>query len=167
LLPIRRGLIDTSPYVRKISVIGVSKLFSLDSAALKETDFIEQLYNKLSDADGDVIIAAIHSLNEILADEGGMAINKKIIYHLLNKLRDFHEWGQCAVLDLLVKYEPASNDELFDILNILEDRLRHSNSAVVLSASKVFLHLTRNLPKVHADVYKRLKGTLYFVFLLV
>eukprot|EP00475_Leptophrys_vorax_P041247 TRINITY_DN77800_c0_g1_i1.p1 TRINITY_DN77800_c0_g1~~TRINITY_DN77800_c0_g1_i1.p1 ORF type:complete len:749 (-),score=222.35 TRINITY_DN77800_c0_g1_i1:88-2334(-) len=160
LLPIRRGLIDTSPYVRKIAVIGVSKLFNLDSVALKETDFIEQLYNKLSDPDPDVVINAIDSLNEILIEEGGMAINKKIIYHLLNKLTEFHEWGQCVVLDLLVKYEPASNDEVFDILNTLEPRLRHSNSAVVLAASKVFLHLTRTLPKVHADVYRRLKEPL-------
>jgi AP-4 complex subunit beta-1 len=162
LAPIRKSLVDSSPYVRRIAVIACAKLFNLDKEAFKQTDFVEQLYNKLNDPDSDVVINAIYALNEILVDEGGMAINKKIIYHLLNKLRDFHEWGQCVVLELIIKYQPGSDYELFDFLNILEDRLRHSNSAVVLAASKAFLHLTRTMPKVHADVYKRLKGNEFF-----
>jgi AP-4 complex subunit beta-1 len=163
VVPIKKSLNDSSPYVRRIAVIACAKFFNLDREAFKQTDFVEQLYNKLNDPDTDVVVNTVYALNEILADEGGMAINKKIIYHLLNKLRDFHEWGQCAVLELIIKYQVGSDNELFDILNILEDRLRHSNSAVVLAASKAFLHLTRTLPKVHADVFKRLKGTCFFI----
>ena len=47
--------------------------------------------------------------------------------------------------------------------NVLEDRLRHSNSAVVLSATKVFLHYTRHLSRVHMSVYERLKGSFSFL----
>lgn len=32
------------------------------------------------------------------------------------RLRDFSEWGQCQVLNLLQHYHPASEDELFDML---------------------------------------------------
>lgn len=57
--------------------------------------------------------------------------NSQIIKYLLNRLRDFHEWGQCTVLDLVAKYTPTDQNEMFDIMNLLEDRLKHSNSAVV------------------------------------
>eukprot|EP00962_Isochrysis_galbana_P026243 scaffold8122_cov62-Isochrysis_galbana.AAC.1 len=32
-------------------------------------------------------------------------------------------------------------------MNLLEERLKHSNSAVVLGATKVFLHLTQDMPQ--------------------
>lgn len=116
VIPIRRGLSDPSAYVRKTAVLAVAKLYGIDHAALNNTDFVDQLYNMLRDLDPEVIINAIYALNEILADEGGMAVNKKIVYHLINKLKDFHEWGQCVVLDLLNKYTPQDSEEIFDIL---------------------------------------------------
>ena len=32
------------------------------------------------------------------------------------RLKDFSEWGQCQVLDLLRRYQPVSEDDLFDVL---------------------------------------------------
>ena len=32
------------------------------------------------------------------------------------RLKDFSEWSQCQVLDLLLRYHPTSENELFDIL---------------------------------------------------
>lgn len=55
-------------------------------------------------------------MNEILASEGGMAINQPIITYLLSRIREFNEWGQCAVLELTAKYTPANNEEMFDIM---------------------------------------------------
>ena len=34
-------------------------------------------------------------------------------------------------------------------MNLLEERLKHSNSAVVLATTKVFLNLTQDMPAVH------------------
>lgn len=45
-------------------------------------------------------------------------------------------------------------------MNLLEDRLKHSNSAVVLGTTKVFLNYTLHMPKVNEEVYKRLKAPL-------
>ena len=101
----------------------------------------------------------LHSaLNEILNADGGMAINKPIMHHLLNRMKEFNEWSQCIVLDLLAKYQPEAQQETFDIMNLLEERLKHSNSAVVLGATKVFLNLTQDMPAVHSQVYARLKA---------
>ena len=34
----------------------------------------------------------------------------------LSRLRDFSEWGQCQVLDFLLRYQPSTEDETFDML---------------------------------------------------
>ena len=42
--------------------------------------------------------------------------------------QDFSDWSQCQVLELVSHYKPASEDEVFDFLNALEDRMTHTNS---------------------------------------
>ena len=50
-------------------------------------NIVEQLYLLIRDFDSNVVSNSIWALNEILQDEGGIAINKKIITYLLNKLK--------------------------------------------------------------------------------
>eukprot|EP00743_Colponemidia_sp_Colp-15_P002288 GILK01002479.1.p1 GENE.GILK01002479.1~~GILK01002479.1.p1 ORF type:complete len:794 (-),score=148.65 GILK01002479.1:161-2542(-) len=161
LMPaITRALADRSAYVRKTAVVGCIKLFHIAPQAVKGANMVDTMYNSLRDADTQVITNAIYALNEMLAEEGGMAVNKAIVTHLLNRMRDFTDWGQCAVLELVSKYSPSDDNEMFDIMNILEDRLKHSNSAVVLGCTKVFLNLTRDKPVICRQVYERLKAPL-------
>lgn len=47
----------------------------------------------ISDNDPLVIINAIHALNEILINEGGIALSKKMVDYLLGRLKEFNEWG--------------------------------------------------------------------------
>lgn len=96
----------------------------------------------LNDTDGLVVINAIDAINEICADKGGIEITRQLVISLLNRIKDFNEWGQAVVLDLCSKYRPQSDDEMYDIMNLLEDRFKHASSSVVLGAVKVFLHLT-------------------------
>ena len=86
-----------------------------------------------------------------------LAANKRAVYKLLNRLKAFSEWAQCAVLELASHYKPADADEMFDIMNLLEDRLRHANSAVVLATVRLFLLLTLDHPDIHQMVYERIK----------
>ncbi len=152
------GLKDSSPYVRKTAVIACVKLHRLTPEALVQNDVVNTLYNMLRDRDALVVSNCICALNEILQHEGGMAINKLIIHHLLNRIKEFNEWSQCIVLDMVARYKPETQQETFDIMNLLEERLKHSNSAVVLAATKVFLNLTQDMPAVHSQVYARLKA---------
>ncbi len=52
----------------------------------------------------------ISALNELLIEEGGIAVTTAIANTLLLRLqrRDFDEWSQCLVLDLIAKYKPES-----------------------------------------------------------
>jgi len=155
---IRAGLQDPSPYVRKTAVMSCVKLHLFAPEALKDSDIVNTLYTMLRDRDAQVVANCVCALNEVLAAEGGMAINKPIIHHLLNRIKDFNEWSQCIILELVARYKPEEQNEIFDIMNLLEERLRHSNSAVVLAATKVFLNLTQDMPAVHSQVYARLKA---------
>lgn len=153
---LQRALKDSSPYVRKTGVVGILKLHHLAPAMVAENDMTDTLYAMLRDRDPMVVVNCIYALREIMADEGGMAINQPIVHHLLNRIRDFSEWGQCVVLDLVAQYQPPDDSERFALMNLLDDCLRVANSAVVLATAKVMLHLTRHMEGVHRQVYLRL-----------
>lgn len=74
------------------------------------------------------------------------------IYIGFYRIRECSEWAQCLVLDLVSNYVPSDSNEIFDIMNLLEDRLQHANGAVVLATIKVFLHLTLSMNDVHQQV---------------
>lgn len=59
-----------------------------------------------------VVANCICALNEMLRSEGGMAINKQIVHHVLNRMKDFNEWSQCIVLELIARYTPEDETEV-------------------------------------------------------
>ena len=61
--------------------------------------------------------------------------------------------AQFIILELASKFVPSDTNEIFDIMNLLEDRLQHANGAVVLATIKVFLHLTMSMTDVHQQVH--------------
>ena len=67
-------------------------------------------------------------------------------------VQDFSEWAQCQVLDFVSRYRPAAPEEVYDIMNALDDRLATPNSAVVLATVRVFLNMTLALPYDHQQV---------------
>lgn len=75
-----------------------------------------------------------------------------VCHFFLCRIKEFSEWAQCLVLELVAKYVPSDSNEIFDIMNLLEDRLQHANGAVVLATIKVFLHLTLSMTDVHQQV---------------
>ncbi len=66
--------------------------------------------------------------------------------------QEFSEWAQCQVLEAVSAYKPSNEQEVYDIMNVLDDRLLHSNSAVVMATVKLFLHLTLFMPPTHQQV---------------
>jgi vesicle coat complex subunit len=143
--PIRKGLVDNSSYVRKAAVMGILKIHHMAPVMIQESDFVNQLYNMVRDADAKVVTNCLVVLNEIMREEGGVAINKKLITYLLNRISDFDEWGQTIVLDLVPKYTPRSDEEAFAFMNVLDSCLRTPNSGVALATAKAFVHFTENL----------------------
>ena len=38
------------------------------------------------------------------------------LFSVLFRLRDFSEWGQCQVLQMLLRYKASDEEEVFDLL---------------------------------------------------
>ncbi|KAL5729250.1 hypothetical protein ACHQM5_002226 [Ranunculus cassubicifolius] len=169
--PLGLGLKDKSSYVRIVATTGVLKLYCISSNTCIDAEFPAMLKDlMLKDPDSQVVANCLSALQEIWSLEASTSeeasrerealLSKPVIYYFLNRIKEFSEWAQCLVLDLVSKYIPADNNEVFDIMNLLEDRLQHANGAVVLATIKVFLQMTLSMADVHQQVYERIKAPL-------
>ena len=103
---LQESLTDVDPYVKKTAIIGCVKFFHLSKSQFKKTEFLATLYQLVKDKDPLVVINAIEAVNEIQADKGGIEIERNLIIPLLNRIKDFNEWGQSIILDICSKYAP-------------------------------------------------------------
>lgn len=169
--PLGSGLKDSNSYVRMVAVNGVLKLYHISASTCVDADFPSILKHlMLNDSDTQVVANCLSALQEIWSAEASTSeeasrerealISKPVIYYLLNRIKEFSEWAQCLVLELVTKYVPSDSSEIFDIMNLLEDRLQHANGAVVLATIKVFLQSTLSMTDVHQQVYERIKAPL-------
>ncbi|KAL8256295.1 hypothetical protein R6Q59_031362 [Mikania micrantha] len=169
--PLGAGLKDGNSYVRMVAAVGVLKLYHISASTCMDADFPALLKHlMLNDPDSQVVANCLSALQEIwgleassseeAAREREALISKPIIYYLLNRIKEFSEWAQCTVLEVVSKYAPPDSNEIFDIMNLLEDRLQHANGAVVLATIKLFLQLTLSMTDVHQQVYERIKAPL-------
>jgi vesicle coat complex subunit len=159
--PLKSGLNDTSGYVRQAAVVGVLKVFHISPELVKENEFVDQLYSMIRDREAQVVANVLLTLNEVLLEEGGIAVSQQMVHHLLNRIKDFSDWGQCTVIDLLTrKYTPVDEEELFGIMNLLDVCLKVANSAVVLGTTACFIKMTQAMPEVQRQVFLRLKTPL-------
>jgi len=157
---VQRALDDVNGYVRKTAVIGLLKVFHISKSAVLESDLLPTLKRLIHDSDPHVVANTICAIEEVLAEEGGLQPTREMITNMLNRLNQFSEWGQCAVLRLLTRYQVADEGEMFDVMNILDSLLKQSSSAVVLAVTKIFIDLTSNRPDLAVEVLRRLKGPL-------
>nr|DBA34006.1 TPA: hypothetical protein GDO54_001615 [Pyxicephalus adspersus] len=158
--PVQNGLRDKASYVRRVAVLGCAKMHIQQGDMEVDGAIVNELYNLLRDPDPIVLVNCLRALEEILKTEGGVVINKPIAHHLLNRMADLDHWGQSEVLTILLRYKPRSEEEIFDILNILDSYLKSTHISVVMGATKLFLVLVKEFPHVQTDVLVRLKGPL-------
>lgn len=145
--PLKRSLTDPHAYVRKTGVMGVLKMWHLDVQAFEQENFVDTLYDMLRDQDSSVVINCIIVLDEIMAkgENGGIAINRPIMLHLLNRIHEFSEFGIVKVLELVPRYRPYNDDEAYQIMNLLDPVLKTSNSAAVMATIRGFLSLSNQI----------------------
>lgn len=158
--PLQKSLQDVSAYVRKTAVMGVLKVNSLSPELVESNGYISQLYQLLADPDATVITNCIFVINELLLPVGGLAVTQALLMNLLNRVGEFSEWGLNAVLDLVSRYVPSSDDEIYAMMNLLDPVLRTANSSAVLSTVKCFINLTskmENSLEMHRQIYTRSK----------
>lgn len=158
--PLTVGLRDRAACVRRVAVLGWAKLHNLQPQAEIDAAVVNELYSLLRDSDPVVMVNCLRALEEILKDEGGVAINKNITHHLLNRLKECDVWGQCDVLRILERYRPQTEGELFDILSLLDSCLVSAHPPVMAATLRLFLCLCSGLPAVCQSALERACGPL-------
>ena len=158
--PVRKGLSDISAYVRKTAVMGVLKLHNLNPGVAEQNGYLLTLTELLMDVDVNVVTNVVHVFNELKLAQGGLEVTPTIVAHLLNRIADFSEWGLCAVLELVSRYEVQSEEEMYAVMNLLDPVLRSANSGAVLGTIKCFLRLTAKHEDLLPQILARSKAPL-------
>ncbi|XP_028439602.1 AP-4 complex subunit beta-1 [Perca flavescens] len=158
--PLTAGLKDRAACVRRVAVLGWAKLHNLQPSSEIDAAVVNELYTLLRDPDPVVMVNCLRALEEILKEEGGVAINKPITHHLLKRLKECDVWGQCEVLRILQRYRPQSDDELFDILSLLDASLVSPHPPVMAATLSFFLSLCSGLPAVNLAALERVRAPL-------
>lgn len=86
--------------------MGCLKIFHIDASRIQNSSIIDTLYGLLRDPDTLVIVNTLNCLNEILAEDGGVVVTKKMVIYLLNRIKEFNEYGQNLIIQTLNKYTP-------------------------------------------------------------
>jgi AP-1 complex subunit beta-1 len=139
--PLKDALVDEDPYVRKTAAICVAKLYDIAPEMVEDDNFIGILESLLSDGNSMVVSNAVAALIEIsdMRQRPALKLNSSLINKILTALNECTEWGQVYILDYVATYTPVDVNEAENIVERVLPRLAHSNSAVVLSASKVIM----------------------------
>ena len=152
--PLSAALGDPHPYVRRVATLVVARVLATDAGAVDRAGWLPRLTASLSSEPDPSVLAATLA---VLRGAGALPpASRALVIPLLNRLRDFSEWGQCLVMDVATGFAPRDEGEAFALMNALDDRLASTNSALVLGAAKLFLHLTLGAPATHQAVVERL-----------
>ena len=129
---------DEDPYVRKTAALCVSKIYDLSPERAEA--FMPMLINMISDGNGMVVSNAIAALTDIQNSRGKIVnMNHEILHKLLNAIPECNEWGRVYILDFLADNIPSEFKDVDETVARVIPNLAHSNSAVILSATKVIL----------------------------
>ncbi|KAG7539700.1 hypothetical protein FFLO_03417 [Filobasidium floriforme] len=143
--PMRSGLQDSDPYVRKTAALAVAKLYVTEPGrkVIEREEFVAMLRDLLADSNPTVVASAVAALVEISerSDDIMLRLNVTVAGKLVAALGECSEWGQVYILDSLLSFVPNSSLDAEQLAERISIRLQHANSAVVLTTIKVLLYL--------------------------
>lgn len=136
ILPLKKCLKDTNPYVRKTAAIAVAKLYAIVPESIENSDLLTILQQLLNDENPLVISNATSALFEVNEHRTTpiFILDEKTVTPLLSALTQCSEWVQTSLLDSLSKYDPQTSEEASFLIDRLVTFLKHSNPAVVIGS---------------------------------
>lgn len=147
---------DKSPYVRKTALFALLKLAQASPDFVDKFGIIDKLYGMLKNPNTNLLASVIHVLNELMRDSEGMAVNNKILIYLLNRFKEFNEQGQGLIVALCESHKSLSQEMKLKVMNLLDKRLKSSNSHLVLQICRLFLTFTVENPEMFKQVLTRI-----------
>lgn len=104
IAPLKEGLKDENPYVRKTAVMSVPKVYEISPDMIDREHIVEILKNLFVKDDNMMVVAnTIQSLNEIqkLGKEDALVIDESNIERVMMCISSTFEWGIVFMLDIL------------------------------------------------------------------
>lgn len=138
--------------MRRIASMSCINLHKHSPQACFRSGLIDLLYDGIRDSDPIAIVNCLLALQEVLKEEGGLVINKGIAHHLLGRLVQFSECDAIYVINLLMKYEPKKEEEIFDMLNELDFCLKSTSPSLLITSIRYFFHLTKAYTHLTVDL---------------
>jgi len=160
---VNSGLKESDASVRRAAVLACVQIFRMTPLAVLDGGLVDRLYALIRDSDPVVVANCLDALQEILASEGGVVVNRNMARYLLQRLSSFPE-PQCAnVLNYLTQYHPRDETEALDVMNAADVFLDSCNAVVIISALRYFLDIVSHCGLAHlrTDVVKRAKNSLF------
>lgn len=150
--PLKRGVKDSSPYVRKTCALCIAKVFDLNIEIGEDCGFVDDLKGLLlTDSNPMVVSNVIAALSDIQDTVGAevFSIDEEVFGRLVLILGDCTEWGQVFIIDALSKYKTESVSEIEKMIEIVLPKLQHANQAVVMSSICLLTSQSPALPESH------------------
>ncbi|KAK3883794.1 hypothetical protein Pcinc_011919 [Petrolisthes cinctipes] len=152
------ALSDHAPLVRRAGVVGCHELYThAPDQVVVGGGLVDALYEAVRDPDPIVVTNALLALDALLEDEGGVVINRNIAHHLLARIMNFSEHSAVFVLTVLARYFPKSEDELYLLLNTLDELLSSKAPAVLVSTVRLFVRWTAEHPHLKKDMMEMIR----------
>ena len=160
---VNSGLKDTDAVVRRAAVLACIQIFQTAPSAVLDGGLVDRLYTLIRDPDPIVVVNCLDALQEILADEGGVVVNRNMARYLVQRLESSPEPQCAALLQYLMKYQPRDEAETLDIMNTADAFLNSSNAVIVISTLRYFLNIVSHggLSHLRADVVTRAEDSLF------
>ena len=103
---------------------GIGKVWRHSPGAYRDLGLTDKLYGMLRDHDSNVVTFTLQTLNIILADEGGVRVNKKMARYLLSKVKVF------GLLDQSLSIPPFILGMVQNLkINLLNDQNQNDSEA--------------------------------------
>ncbi|KAK3818628.1 MAG: armadillo-type protein [Benniella sp.] len=160
LQPLNKGFQDKNAHVRKTAALVCISLFELDPVFVLESEIVDKLYAMIRDRDTHVVVNAILALEAILVDEGGIVINQNIATHLIQRYKEWNPSQLQVILGILCRYKPQISDDVYEIMNDLDDGIQHSSLAVQMATLRLFIWLCQDVNEVQEELQKTIEETL-------
>ncbi|KAK5093834.1 hypothetical protein LTR70_006085 [Exophiala xenobiotica] len=141
--PLKQLMVDSDPYVRKTAAITVAKIYDHDKRLVEGSDLIDRLNRMLKDENPTVVATALSALQDIWerSENIKLTIDYTSASKIVSILSDCNEWSQAYIMEALMSYVPQDTNEALLLAERITPRLSHSNSAVVLTTTRVILYL--------------------------
>ncbi|KAJ3223250.1 hypothetical protein HK099_001341 [Clydaea vesicula] len=142
--PLLFSLEDHDPYVTKTAALAVAKLYFYDRDIVVNLGLLDKLRNLINHENPMVISNACAALIEIAdrSESFGLTFDLIDAGKLVTALNDCSEWGQVYILEALMFVIPYDSNDAELLAERISPRLQHTNSAIILTATKVIIYLT-------------------------